>query len=165
MAIIGCIPLWLLVNQNAGSSIWTLGIIAIIGGLSSGMTGPIVKGTLQNVTLPESRGLAFALSNTFDDFGRGLGPVFVATLIHAAGGNRTRAFTIGISFWILCGALNLFVFFTVKRDEENIQAAVAAKLKSGRVKELSGRSSQCKAPHGLELVSIISSAAGTEHQR
>ena len=55
-----------------------LGLTAIVAGFACGVTGPIVKATLQNVTLPHERGQAFALLNTFDDFGRGLGPVFVA---------------------------------------------------------------------------------------
>ena len=93
------------------------GFIAILAGLGSGVTGPIVKATLQNVTLPNARGQAFALLNTFDDFGRGLGPVFVAALIIGLGG-RQIAFNIGIFGWVLCGILNTCMFWTVRYDEE-----------------------------------------------
>ena len=53
------------------SSWWWIGVVATSSGLLAGVTGPIVKASLQNVTLPETRGQAFALFNTFDDFGRG----------------------------------------------------------------------------------------------
>ena len=124
-AIVGCIPLWILVNttkvdENDDSYIGVMvhaGFTAILGGIGSGVTGPIVKATLQNVTLPNARGQAFALLNTFDDFGRGLGPVFVAALIIDLGG-RQIAFNVGICGWVLCGIFNLCMFFTVKADEE-----------------------------------------------
>ncbi len=125
VAILGCFPLWILVNTTNvpdGENITTWLIIrtcliSLVAGIGSGVTGPIVKATLQNVTLPNARGQAFALLNTFDDFGRGLGPVFVAALIVGLGG-RQIAFNVGISGWILCGILNICIFFTVKADEE-----------------------------------------------
>jgi hypothetical protein len=91
--------------------------IAFLAGVGSGVTGPIVKATLQNVTLPQERGQAFALLNTFDDFGRGLGPVFVAAMIQGLGG-RVPAFNVGVGGWILCGVLNLGLFWTIEKDEE-----------------------------------------------
>jgi MFS family permease len=122
MAILGCFPFWVLINttkvedgeMTVGIAI-RIGITAFLAGLGSGVTGPIVKATLQNTTLPNARGQAFALLNTFDDFGRGLGPVFVASLIIALGG-RQKAFNVGVAGWILCGLFNLCIFFTVKAD-------------------------------------------------
>ena len=123
MAILGCVPLWVLINttsvdEGRGMTIWAIvrtGITSLLAGFGSGVTGPIVKATLQNVTLPNARGQAFALLNTFDDFGRGLGPVFVASLIVALGGRRI-AFNVGVAGWILCGLLNACIFFTIRED-------------------------------------------------
>jgi predicted MFS family arabinose efflux permease len=94
------------------------GIAAICAGIGSGVTGPIVKATLTNVTIPTSRGTAFALLNTFDDFGRGLGPLFVAMLIQTFHGNRQQAFNIGILGWALCGIFNLAIYFFAPTDEQ-----------------------------------------------
>jgi MFS family permease len=133
MAILACFPFWILLNHvNASSSFATVGIVSILAGLTSGATGPIVKATLQNVTLPQSRGQAFALFNTFDDFGRGLGPVFVSVLITRLGG-RTPAFNIGVLGWMVCGLFNLMAFFTVERDERVCQTTIAAGLSRNQV--------------------------------
>lgn len=132
MAIFGCFPLWVLINYNYGEglddqvrrisgrttkSVLTelvfVNFVSFLAGLGSGVTGPIVKATLQNVTPPLARGQAFAMLNIFDDFGRGFGPVFVAMLIRNLGSRRT-AFNVGISGWILCGLLNMMAFFTVR---------------------------------------------------
>ena len=149
-AIVGCLPMWGLINYNfmsekednnyysnngddyfastdsasvTFSTYFTPGIIAMMAGCMSGITGPIVKSTLQNVTMPQMRGQAFALLNTFDDFGRGLGPAFVAWMIEKLGG-RTRAFNIGVTGWLLCGLLNIMLFFTVERDEEKVMLSM-----------------------------------------
>lgn len=128
MAILGCFPFWILLNDvNAFSSFATIGIVSVSAGLASGVTGPIIKATLQNVTFPQSRGQAFALFNTFDDFGRGLGPVFVSVLISSLGG-RTPAFNIGVFGWVVCGVFNLLIYFTVERDERKIQTTLASSL-------------------------------------
>ena len=128
MAILGCIPFWLLLNAvNADTGLFKVAAVSILAGAGSGATGPIVKATLQNVTLPKARGQAFALFNTFDDFGRGLGPLFVSLLIVDLGG-RTPAFNIGVLGWVLCGFFNLCMYFFVAKDELNIQATLAAEI-------------------------------------
>lgn len=72
MAIAGCFPFWILLNSvDKDSNILFLVVVCLLAGILTGGTGPIVKATLQNVTLPHVRGQAFALFNTFDDFGRG----------------------------------------------------------------------------------------------
>jgi predicted MFS family arabinose efflux permease len=126
MAIFGCAPFWVLLNgvNNNSSSVF-IALVSLISGAAAGVTGPIIKATLQNVTLPTMRGQAFALMNTFDDFGRGLGPVFLALLITSAGG-RTPAFNLGTMGWAMCGILNLATFFTAERDERQVQATLAA---------------------------------------
>lgn len=128
MAIVGCFPFWALLNGIDNSTPFpVLATVAILAGLSSAATGPIVKATLQNVTLPNTRGQAFALFTTFDDFGRGLGPVFVAKLISSMGG-RAPAFNIGVIGWMICGFFNLCMFFTVARDERYVQATLTARF-------------------------------------
>lgn len=62
MAVVGCLPMWLMINtvyQTTPITVVTL--VSVMAGLCSGVTGPIVKATLQNVTLPNARGQAFAL--------------------------------------------------------------------------------------------------------
>jgi MFS family permease len=127
-AILGCFPFWLLLNTvDLNSPMWSVGIISLSAGLCSGVTGPIIKATVQNVTMPNTRGQAFALFNTFDDLGRGLGPVLVATMISRFG-SRLPAFNVGVFGWIICGVLNICVFFTVRYDERIIQSKLAANL-------------------------------------
>jgi len=131
-AVAACVPLWALVNVDFNSvdgkpHYLLLGAVAVVAGVLSGVTGPIVKATLQNVTLPNARGQAFALLNILDDFGRGLGPAFVAVLIERLGGRR-RAFNVGITGWILCGILNGLLWFTVERDEEVVRMAAQRQM-------------------------------------
>ena len=127
-AIASCFPFWVLLNGiNSETSIWIIGIVSICTGVNSGITGPIIKATVQNVTLPNTRGQAFALLNTFDDMGRGLGPVFVASLIVRFGG-RTQAFNVGVIGWMVCGFANLCVFFTVYNDELLVQSTLTTNL-------------------------------------
>ncbi|GAX22155.1 hypothetical protein FisN_39Lh023 [Fistulifera solaris] len=127
-AILGCFPFWMLLNwiDNNTLFLWTA-LVAWFAGGASGVTGPIIKAQLQNVTLPQERGQAFALFNTTDDFGRGLGPVFVAAMISRLGG-RTNAFNIGVFGWVICGIINLGVYFTIQEDEARVQAKIVASL-------------------------------------
>lgn len=128
MAIFGCVPFWVLLNGvDSNTPAIPIATIAILAGTASGITGPIIKATLQNVTLPHMRGQAFALFNTFDDFGRGLGPVFVAKMITVIG-SRTPAFNIGTLGWVVCGIFNLTIFFTSERDEKKTQATISANM-------------------------------------
>eukprot|EP00566_Odontella_aurita_P007471 CAMPEP_0113598736 /NCGR_PEP_ID=MMETSP0015_2-20120614/41757_1 /TAXON_ID=2838 /ORGANISM="Odontella" /LENGTH=695 /DNA_ID=CAMNT_0000506795 /DNA_START=44 /DNA_END=2128 /DNA_ORIENTATION=+ /assembly_acc=CAM_ASM_000160 len=125
-AVLGCFPMWVLINTvDASSSAMYTIAVSVLAGLGSGVTGPIVKSTLQNVTLPNARGQAFAFLNIFDDFGRGLGPVFVATMITSFGG-RTPAFNVGVSGWLFCGVLNACIFFTFRSDEERMRRDLTA---------------------------------------
>jgi MFS family permease len=127
-AIFGCIPFWGMINfnfdPNERKGIVILGSISMLAGILSGITGPIVKSTLQNVTMPQMRGTAFALHTTFDDLGRGLGPAFVAWMIEKMG-SRRRAFNVGAGGWMVCGLLNGLLFCTVNVDEERMRLGVA----------------------------------------
>lgn len=127
-AIIGCFPFWLVLNTvHVTSSSFYIIIITSFAGLCAGITGPIVKANLQNVTLPTARGQAFAIYNTFDDFGRGLGPFFISIMISNLGG-RLQAFNIGVFGWILCGTFNLMTYFTLEKDEKVMQQTLRAKM-------------------------------------
>lgn len=128
MAILGCFPFWMLLNSvNASTNLFKLAVISVLAGAGSGATGPIVKATLQNVTLPNARGQSFAIFNTFDDFGRGLGPMFVSLLI-VHFGNRTSAFNIGVLGWIICGVFNMCMYFVVENDELRVQTVLSMNI-------------------------------------
>ena len=129
-AVVGCVPFYVMINGVTATSrlVW-YGPVTLLAGCCSGITGPIVKTTMQNVSMPQTRGTALALFNTFDDFGRGLGPVFVAVLIQKLGG-RTPAFNWGVLGWVLCGLLNGITFFTIRQDEERVQTLMAERLPS-----------------------------------
>ena len=127
-AIMGCFPLWFLLNSvDSSTPFYIASSSAIVAGLGSAPTGPIIKATLTNVTLPRARGQAFALFNLFDDFGKGLGPFFVSLLIVKFGG-RLPAFNVGVLGWIICGVANLAIFFTVAHDERVVQMTLAAQM-------------------------------------
>jgi len=143
-AIFGYLTMDLMINDvHASSSYLSIASTSFVGGMGTGITGPIVKATLSNVTLPMLRGKAFAFLNIFDDLGNGLGPAFVSLLITRYG--RKRAFNISFLGWIACGVFNLFSFFYVRQDEENMRrrhmqfikeksrVAVAMSLQSGEL--------------------------------
>lgn len=124
-AIMGCFPLWYLINFVDSTTPYYISISsAIVAGLGSAPTGPIIKATLTNVTLPNTRGKAFALFTILNDLGNGLGPYFVS-LLGVKFGGRLPAFNIGVFGWILCGFTNLAIFFTVVRDERMVQTTLA----------------------------------------
>lgn len=124
-AVLGCLPLWFLMNKvTSETPYWQATLSAASAGFLSGPTGPIIKATLTNVTLPQARGQAFAFFNLFDDFGKGLGPFFVSLLISSTG-ERLSAFNLGLLGWVLCGMANLVVYFFVENDEAAMQAEIA----------------------------------------
>lgn len=127
-AIVACFPFWYLINLRKDPAPVVVYLGALLVGFLCGVTGPIVKASLTNVTLPQARGQAFALFSTFDDFGKGLGPFFVSSLISLMGGQRVPAFNIGIFGWVICGIVNLLIFFTVEKDENRVQLLVGLRL-------------------------------------
>lgn len=128
MTILGCFPLWFLMNKiDSSTPFWWVALIAFTGGFGSGPTGPIIKATVTNVTHPRTRGQAFALFTLFDDLGKGLGPYFVSLLIVHMNG-RLAAFNVGLLGWVICGVANLAIFWTVRKDEGKIQAEVRSEL-------------------------------------
>jgi len=124
-AILGCIPFYVLLNYvTFQTSLSLVLFISITAGVGTGVAGPIVKATLLNVMTPNQRSQGFAIFNTFNDLGVGLGPFFTALLIEAFHGNRAKAFNLGVSQWVFCGIFNLCVFWTVAEDEEMVQQLI-----------------------------------------
>lgn len=118
--IIGCVPMALMLNYTKeGTPAWAILAMSLCAGTMVSVTGPIVKSTLSNVTMPTSRGQAFALLSIFDDLGRGLGPFFVSLLIDKFG--RREAFNLALIGWVISGALNASIYFYADRDERLIR--------------------------------------------
>lgn len=154
--MIACFPFWAILNLiDASSPPWFIFAITMVAGMGSGATGPIVKATLQNVTLPQTRGQAFALFNMFDDFGKGLGPFLVSFLITAFK-SRATAFNFGTLGWAICGILNLMVFFTVSADETKVQELL--------IQEMRGRE-RLIAPQWNDLQSVTNNDARNSNNR
>jgi len=125
--ITSCLPLFYLFNSvDVNTSTFTRISVSVTAGLLAAIPSPNVKALLQNVTLPETRGRAFAFQVIFDDLGRGIGPLFVAQLIKRLG-RRQEAFNYGLLGFIFCGLLQIGVFFTVKEDETYINDQLVAK--------------------------------------
>jgi sugar phosphate permease len=139
MAMFGCLPFWILLNYiNANSGFVRIGVVSVLAGAGSGATGPIVKATLQNITLPKARGQAFALFNTFDDFGRGLGPLFVSLLIVDLGENtriQYRSTRMG-SLWILQSLHSTFSLRMMSSAFKAMLATDMGKDENGEMKLL-----------------------------
>uniref|UniRef100_A0A7S2KRC2 Major facilitator superfamily (MFS) profile domain-containing protein n=1 Tax=Leptocylindrus danicus TaxID=163516 RepID=A0A7S2KRC2_9STRA len=118
--IVGCVPMALMVNYaEEGTPTWAIMTMSLCAGTMVAVTGPIVKSTLSNVTMPTSRGQAFALLSIFDDLGRGLGPFFVSLLIDKFG--RREAFNLALIGWVISGALNSSIYFYAAHDERLVR--------------------------------------------
>ena len=116
-AILGTFAMQHMINNVHGDSrYFATASVSSIAGISVGITGPLVKATLTNVTLPSQRGRAFAMFTVFNDVGNGLGPAFVAMLIVRHG--RQKAFNLSFLGWVGCGFFNLLSYFYVKNDED-----------------------------------------------
>merc|ERR1712060_974084 len=111
--IIGVFPLWYLI-MHTPSSLSSCILLAFFGGCFANVTGPNIRSTLTNVTHNHQRGTAFASFTLFDDLGKGIGPIYVASLVEEYG--RTKAFAASMFFWIPCAILCGLTGFTVNRD-------------------------------------------------
>jgi len=119
---VGCIPMFYIINYaNASSSLFLTSFMSIFAGVMMAVTGPIVKSTLTNVTLPTNRGRAFSSLNIFDELGRGIGPMIVSIIITKLG--RRNAFNFSLLGWIVSGFLNSFVSCFARQDELRVQNA------------------------------------------
>jgi len=86
----------------------------------------------RNVTLPETRGTAFAFHTLFDDIGRGLGPLWVSLLIAGTGG-RIPGFNLSIGGWFVCSLILFLMIFSVKGDFRKLEIATQASAERRRV--------------------------------
>ena len=107
--------------------------VALVSGFFITLTGNNVRAMLQNTTRPRGRGTGFAIFALSDDVGKGLGPLAVAGLIAANGGNRRYAFSIAALGWLLCGALNVAAAFTIEKDCDAVVAHAAGAAKMRRI--------------------------------
>ena len=93
----------------------------IVAGFLATIGGPNVRSILQNVTVAETRGVAFAAFNLCDDVGKGGGPYLVAYLVQLHG-SRRPAFSTGVLAWMVSGSLLLLMSFTVVGDEKLVNS-------------------------------------------
>mmetsp|Transcript_33129 Transcript_33129/g.65590 ORF Transcript_33129/g.65590 Transcript_33129/m.65590 type:complete len:213 (-) Transcript_33129:328-966(-) len=125
--IASCLPLFYLFNSvDVDTGHVTSISVSVVAGLLAAIASPNVKAVLHNVTLPETRGRAFAFQVIFDDLGRGIGPLFVAQLIKRLG-RRQEAFNYGLLGFVVCGLLQIGMFFTLEEDRTYINNQLVAK--------------------------------------
>lgn len=112
--IMSSFPMMAIINAEPLGFITYLLILPPVGFIA-GFGGTMMKMLLINVTLPETRGTAFAFQSLFDDLGRGIGPFAISLLIVAAG-SRQEGIFIGYTGWIPCGFVMLCIVFTLRGD-------------------------------------------------
>jgi len=135
--------LWLVNDPLEEHAAVALACIAVfMGGFSASACGPSIRAMIMNVNEPETRGVALALHVVLDDLGKGLGPAVVAVLITGLG--RQFAFSLSVAGWIPCGLMILGAYFTLEKDEDDMQARLRrnhARAESERSARASLRSS------------------------
>jgi hypothetical protein len=127
--VAGAGPVLFIVNGDLQAlGLWvTLGLSALAGFLVS-IAAPNIRAVVLNVNPPEARGVALALQSVTDDLGKGLGPVIVAAFISQLG--RVGAFNLAIAGWAPCGLLLACLMFTMRSDENAMQARLAQSLQT-----------------------------------
>lgn len=114
---------------NLVSNTTRIAVIILVGfslGVLTVASVPIERAIIVNVTLPETRGRANAFLGVIDDLGKGFGPFFLSRLITAFG--RRLAFNVSLLGWLIGGTISLFLYCTVKRDEDKVQDTIQARL-------------------------------------
>jgi len=128
--ILGAVPVIFLLYLPR-KELWVYCITCLPSGAIAGVSGAAIRTLLLNITVPETRGTAFALLNVVDDIGRGLGPFFVSLIIQALPDNRREALVLSMSGWLVCGMFLMSLAFTLERDvykaEEHTLEAYLAK--------------------------------------
>lgn len=116
-------------------------LLIIPSGFVASLAGPIIKGVLLHVTLPETRGTAFALQSLMDELGKGFGPFIVALIIERVP-EKSTGMLIGILGWIPCGLIMCCVYFTIVKDKRKNQMALAdaygIQLSQGEIDDING---------------------------
>jgi len=127
--ILSCVPMWYMINLvHSTTNVALTTFVCFAVGVLTIIPIPIERAILANVTLPETRGRANSFLGMIDDLGKSFGPFFLSHLIAAFG--RQFAFNISLIGWIIGGTISLFMFCTVKRDEEKVQDAIRARLEN-----------------------------------
>jgi predicted MFS family arabinose efflux permease len=103
---------------------WVYSVLIIPSGFVASLAGPIIKGVLLHVTLPETRGTAFALQSLMDELGKGFGP-FILSIIIEQVPERSTGMMFGLLGWIPCALIMLSVYFTIVQDIKRNQLAIA----------------------------------------
>ena len=124
----GCLPLFVLLNGiSTESNILIPLFFATLSGFLASITGPNVRAILQNVTMPQHRGTAFAFLNTTDDVGKGAGPFLIAVFVNIFG-DRKAAFNFCTAGWVFGAMLNFCIYCTLTKDQEKCQESVKRNL-------------------------------------
>jgi len=123
---LGAIPMIALVQLPPQSLIFYIGM-SLPAGCIIGITGNAIKVVLLNVTLPETRGAAFAVFNLFDDVGKSMGAAIVVALILSFGG-REQGLTYSMLGWFLGALVHFVMFFTVEKDYDASQETIRERL-------------------------------------
>lgn len=144
-------PAVYILNTTDLRSFWFYFVCFLFGGIVN-INGPNVRAVLQNVCMPEIRGTAFSIFTLTDDIGKGLGPALVVMMIEDFHGNRRRAFTAVVYFWLFCGAMLLCLSLTVVRDEKRVQRKITAAI-TGEVDRGSCDSGDSHSPRYRQLES------------
>ena len=108
----------------------------IIGGFLATIGGPNVRSILQNVTVAETRGVAFATFNLCDDVGKGGGPYLVAYLVKLHG-SRRPAFSMGVLGWLISSMLLFLMSCTVVSDEKLVNSQTSKNVAEKMEKHIS----------------------------
>ncbi len=118
----GVVPTALLINYAPAPlnpSLLPPMLFGVFSGFLVAVTGPNIRAILLNVNVPEARGTIFSFFNLSDDLGKGLGPFVISGLILLFG--RVAAFNVANWFWLICGAILLYIARTFPRDEQRMQ--------------------------------------------
>jgi predicted MFS family arabinose efflux permease len=129
--ILGCVPMWFIINMDYGGGIHILkaSFIMFLTGVLLIVPVPIERAILSNVTLPEARGRANSFLSMVDNLGKALGPFLLSTMISTMG--RPTAFNLSLIGWIIGGLVSCMIYFTVKKDEDDIQSVIEEKIVRG----------------------------------
>lgn len=102
-------------------------MMAFFGGVLASAPSPNVRALIQNVNVPELRGVMFGVANITDDLGRAFGPVVVVAMESFL--SRGNALADACFFWVLCGAIMAAVSIFVVDDEAAVQKHVAEQVR------------------------------------
>ncbi|HEY9750877.1 MAG TPA: MFS transporter, partial [Allocoleopsis sp.] len=90
----------------------------LLMGLGLGLYWPATEAVVADLTTPEQRNEAYALTRLADSLGLGLGVVLGGALISATGAYRTLFIIDGVSFVVFLGVVYVAIAETVKPKNE-----------------------------------------------